>query len=192
MCIIERYLIRKGEVIMLYIISQVFVIISYALLACTYFGKDKKKILIMSFGAVVCNAIAYSLLGAVSGVIMSFVAIARNIVFLVREGKEKAQYIDWLILIVLSLVIIVFSCFTYAGVFSLFSGFGTLIYTYSAWQKSPNNYKILGVPASLCWIIYNAYVGSLFGIILESILFVFEIGGIIKMIKDSKMIKTLN
>jgi hypothetical protein len=58
-----------------------------------------------------------------------------------------------------------------------------MIYTYSAWQKNPKIYKILGIPASLCWIIYNIYVKSIFGIILETALLAFELVGTIKSYK---------
>ena len=169
---------------MFYIISQVFVIISYALLAGTYFYKDRKKILIMSFGAVASNAIAFIFLGAWSGVVMSLIAMTRNIIFLYRGNNTKINYIDWIILGVLYAISIVSGCFTYVGVLSLFSMFGTMIYTYSAWQKNPKVYKLLGIPASLCWIIYNIYVESFFGGVLEGILLIFEIIGTIKAYKN--------
>ena len=78
---------------MLYIISQVFVIASYAFLAFTYFNKDRKKILVLSFLAVASNAIAFVFLGALAGFFMSVIAMIRNIVFIYR-GKDKIEYID--------------------------------------------------------------------------------------------------
>jgi hypothetical protein len=169
---------------MSYIISQVFVIISYALLALTYLAKDRKKILTMSFLAVLANAIAFILLGAWSGFVMSLVAMGRNIVFLIRGNDKKINYVDYIILGILYLIIAVSSYFTYVGLFSLFSVFGTMIYTYSAWQKNPKVYKLLGIPSSVCWIIYNIYVSSVFGAILESILLIFEVVGTIKALKE--------
>ena len=82
---------------MLYIISQVFVIASYAFLAFTYFNKDRKKILVLSFLAVASNAIAFVFLGALAGFFMSVIAMIRNIVFIYR-GKDKIEYIDYIIL----------------------------------------------------------------------------------------------
>ena len=169
---------------MAYIISQAFVIISYALLSFTYLAKDRKRILIMSFLAVFANAIAFILLGAWSGFVMSLVAMGRNIVFLIRGNDKKINYVDYIILGILYLIIAVSSYFTYLGLFSLFSVFGTMIYTYSAWQKKPKVYKILGIPSSICWIIYNIYVTSVFGAILESILLIFEVVGTIKALKE--------
>ena len=163
---------------MIYIISQIFVIISYTFLSFTYFSKDKKKILIMSCASVLFNAIAFMLLGAMSGLAMSVVGIIRNIIFLIRGKNEKINYVDGLILSFFFAIMIASIIFTYSGVFSMFSILGTIIYTYSAWQKSPRIYKILGIPSSICWIIYNIYVASIFGTILESILLVFEIVGV--------------
>ena len=170
----------------MYVISQIFVIISYVLLAGTYFYKDRKKILIMSFGAVASNAIGFIFLGAWSGVVMSLIAMTRNIIFLYRGNDKKINYIDFIILGVLYAISIVSASLTYTGILSLFSMLGTMIYTYSAWQKNPKVYKLLGIPASLCWIIYNIYVASVFGYILEGILLVFEIIGTVKAFKIDK------
>lgn len=160
---------------MIYVISQIFVIISYMVLSFSYFNNDKKKILVMSCAAVVCNAVAFALLGAWSGFFMSLVAIIRNCFFLISGKKEKN---NWISLMFFFIIMAFLAFFTYEGIFSLFSMFGTMIYTYSAWQKSPRVYKILGIPTSICWIIYNIYVISIFGAVLESALLIFEIMGV--------------
>jgi uncharacterized membrane protein len=74
----------------------------------------------------------------------------------------------------------IFACafMTYDGVLSLMSIFATTIFRYSAWQKSPWIYKLCGIPVGILWIIYNVYLGSLFGWILEGALFLFVVIGI--------------
>ena len=47
-----------------YIISQVFVIIMYTLVSLTYYVSNRKTLLIMSFCAIVSEAIGYTLLHA--------------------------------------------------------------------------------------------------------------------------------
>ena len=56
----------------------------------------------------------------------------------------------------------------------------TMLYTYSVWQKNTKVYKWLGVPVSLCWITYNIYISSLFGIILETVLMTSAIIGYLR------------
>ena len=81
---------------------------------------------------------------------------------------------------------IVFAIFTYTDFLSLMSVFATMLYTYSVWQKSTKVYKRLGAPISLIWIIYNIYIKSLFGIILEIILMSAAIIGLIREEKSTK------
>ncbi len=130
-----------------YIISQVFVIIMYTLVSLTYYMSNRKTLLIMSFCAIVSEAIGYTLLHAYTGLAMCFVALIRNAIFLVDEKKNgKTEIIskkDIAILLILFSITIISSIFTYDGIFSLLSVFATMLYTYSMWQKKTITYKIL-------------------------------------------------
>lgn len=174
-----------------YILSQVFTIINYALLGVTYYAKDRKKILVIGFLSIVANAIAYILLNAWTGVAMCVVALIRNIIFWMDEKKngkrETINKKDIIILVILYSTIVVSTIFTYDGFLSLLSVFATSTYTFSVWQKKTNVYKLLGIPVGILWILYNIYVKSIFGIILESILLVCSISGYLlerKKLKD--------
>ena len=70
-----------------YILSQVFTIIMYILLALTYYAKDRKKVLILSFLSIIANGIAYVFLSAWSGLAMCIVALIRNIIFYSMKRK---------------------------------------------------------------------------------------------------------
>lgn len=164
-----------------YILSQVFTIINYALLGVTYYAKDRKKILIISFLSIIATAISYILLDAWTGVAMCVVALIRNIIFYIDEKKngkrETINKKDIVILIILYSVTIISTVFTYDGFLSLLSVFATSTYTFSVWQKKTKVYKLLGIPVGILWILYNIYVKSIFGIILEAILLVCSISG---------------
>jgi len=162
----------------------------YALLAATYYAKNRKSILILSFLSLVTNAIAYILLEAYTGLAMCVVAFVRNIVFMIDEKKNgKSEEIgkkDVILLIVFFGLIIVATAFTYEGLLSLLSVFATMIYTYSVWQKKTKVYKFCGIPVGVLWIFYNLYVKSIFGVILETILLICSIVGYILEIKKQK------
>lgn len=166
-----------------YILSQIFTIINYTLLGLTYYAKDRKKILIISFLSIIANGVAYILLSAWTGLAMCIVALIRNVIFILDERrngkKDTINKKDIIILIVLYLITIISTIFTYDGFLSLLSVFATSIYTYSVWQKKPSMYKILGIPGGILWILYNIYIKSIFGIILESILLICSISGYI-------------
>lgn len=166
-----------------YIISQVFTIIMYVLLAITYYAKDRKAVLTISFLSLIANGLAYAFLSAYTGLAMCFIALVRNIIFLIDEKKngnsENISKKDIIILIILYIITIGSTVFTYDGPLSLLSVVATMIYTYSVWQKKTNIYKLLGIPVGILWILYNIYVKSIFGIILESILLICSITGYI-------------
>ena len=173
-----------------YILSQVFTIIMYILLGVTYFLKDRKKILIVGFASLIANALEYVFLFAWTGVAMCAYAFIRNTMFLIDENKngkrESINKKDILVLIILYLMIVIFTAFTYDGLLSLLSVVATAFYTYSVWQKKTLIYKLCGIPVGILWIMYNIYVMSLFGIILESILLRASTSGYLMELKKQK------
>lgn len=159
-----------------YVMSQVFTILMYVLLAITYYVKNRKTVLVISFLSLVANAIAYVLLNAYTGLAMCIVALIRNIWFIIDEKKngkqEKIVKKDVVSLIIIYILTIISTFFTYEGFLSLLSVFATMLYTYSVWQKKTIVYKLCGIPIGIWWVLYNLYVKSIFGVILEAILLV--------------------
>lgn len=171
-----------------YVLSQIFTILMYALLAWTYFLKDKRKIVIISALSLVANIIAYILLGAWTGLAMCVVAMLRNLYILWEEKKYGKREInekrDYIFLAIVYLGIILATIPTYEGFLSLLSVFATSLYTYSIWQKSTKVYKFCGIPVGILWLAYNVYVKSIFGVILEGILLISSIVGYIAEVKS--------
>ena len=178
------------EIDFIYILSQIFTILMYALMAWTYFLKDKCKIVIVSAFSLVANIIAYVLLGAWTGLAMCVVAMLRNLYILWEEKKngkrETNEKCDYIFLAIVYLGIILATIPTYEGFLSLLSVFATSIYTYSIWQKSTKVYKFCGIPVGILWIAYNAYVKSIFGVILEAILLIASVIGYVAEVKSAK------
>ena len=71
-----------------YKISQVLTVLMYVFLGMTYYAKDRKKVLILSFLSLIANGLAYVFLSAWSGLAMCVVAFIRNIIFLIDEKKN--------------------------------------------------------------------------------------------------------
>lgn len=166
----------------LYVVSQLFAVVSYAFLASTYILKRRKLILLFNFGFLAAGLISFICLSAWVGVAMYAIGFIRSIIFILQDKKNKSESIDkidWYILAFLSLITLVSGIVLYDGFFSLFSMFATLIYTVSVWQKNTKLYRILGIPVSVLWICYHVYISSLFGIILEFCLLLCVIVGLI-------------
>lgn len=178
------------ELTVSYILSQIFIIINYALLGVSYYCKNRKTVLVISFMAVIANGLSYVFLNAYSGLAMCILALIRNIIFLIDEKKngksEKITKKDIIILAILYIIAIISAVFTYEGPLSLLSVVGTMLYTYSVWQKKTIIYKFMGIPVGIAWIIYNVYIMSVFGIILETVLLVCSSSGYIIELKKNK------
>lgn len=174
----------------IYVLSQIFTILMHVLMAWTYFLKEKRRIVIVSALSLVANIIAYVLLGAWTGLAMCVVAMLRNLYILWKEKKygkrEKLEKRDYIFLAIVYLGIVLATIPTYEGLLSLLSVFATSIYTYSIWQKSTKIYKFCGIPVGILWIAYNAYVRSIFGIILEAVLLIASIVGYFKELGAAK------
>lgn len=184
------------EITVQYIISQVFTIISYLFLASTYYVKKRKSVLILNCIVQISFIVAFLLLRAWTGLVMTIIALIRNIIFVIDENKngkrEHMNKTDIIILVVLYIISIVSAVFTYEGFFSLLSVFATMLYTYTVCQKNIKTYKLLGIPTEILWICYNIYIKSLFGIILELIMFGVCCTGYIKEInKERKIMKEI-
>ena len=176
-----------------YIFSQVFTTITYALLAATYFAKNKRSIILLSGASLITNALAYILLGAWTGLAMCAIAMLRNLYILWDEKKhgksKKITKKDVVFLIIIYIAMVLVTIPTYDGFLSLLSVFATALYTFSIWQKSTRVYKFCGMPVGVLWIFYNGYVKSIFGVILESALLVASTIGYISEIKKQKRTK---
>jgi len=155
-----------------YILSQIFVCLCYVFLGLTYVTKKRNWILYFCLIALAFNGAHYLLLKKWAGFGVVCVAVIRNILFLVQQKiKALDKYIidDWIILIFLLIISIMFAFFTYKSPFDLFTIAASIIYTISVWQRNIKAYKILGIISSLLNIIYVVYIRSLFAIILESV-----------------------
>ena len=173
---------------MRYILSQIFVVITYGLMGATYYAKNRKILLIFNMAAILTNATSYFFLSAWMGVCTTLVALVRNIVFLIqnKESSDKINWVDWGTISFFVCVLTAIAIVTYDGSLSLFSFFSSLTYTIAVWQRNEKIYKILGVISSVCTIGYFVFIRSLFGLILELILFVFIVVGAIRFFRKQK------
>ncbi len=175
---------------MLYILSQILVCLAYVFAGVTMIIKDRTKILIFNFTATACFCLSYLCLFAWAGVAMNAVSILRNIVFFLIT-KYTANSINqkwWEIggLVFIEIIIVICAVFTYDGFLSLMPIFAAALYTYCIWQKNNWVFKIISMTNSVMWIAYNAYVNSIMGIVLESIMIMCGIVGLIKLANSKK------
>lgn len=90
------------------------------------------------------------------------------------------------VLILVLVAIGVVTVFTYEGPLSLLSVAATVLYEISIWQKSTKVYKFMGIPVAFCWMAYNGFERSIFGVICELAMFVASIVGYMREVKARK------
>lgn len=175
-----------------YILSQAFTVVEYSLLGLSYFAKKRKLVVVLDILSMVSGIVAYILLGADLGMALSVIILLANFYYLWDENKHNAKERavlhprDFVVLtLVLGLITIV-TVATYDGPLSLLSVAATVLYEISIWQKSTKIYKFLGIPVAICWMLYNGFVLSIFGVICEAFMLLSSIWGYreeVKMLK---------
>ena len=162
----------------------------YAVLIASYQFKKRRNILIASIVAILLNSLAYIFLHAWTGLAMCGIALLRSIYSLWDEkyhGQSKTMTArDIVVLIVTSVAIVAVTIPTYDGFLSLMSVFAALAFTFSIWQKNTLVYKAMGIPVAVLWIIYNGFVGSFFGVVLEVFLCAASVYGFVKALRENQ------
>lgn len=156
-----------------YILSQFLVVVYYLIYSYTFHLKESNKILIFGIMATIISSISYLLLNAYTGMAMCFIAIIRNLLF--KKDKRSVWY-----LILILLLTIIASVFTFDSYFCLFNIVATLIYTYALWQVNVKVYKLLGIIVNGFMIVYNISIQSILGVILISVAFISSLLGYFK------------
>ena len=171
-----------------YISSQIVALIVYSLLVITFFYKKRKGILYISTASVFLQIPMFLLQDAWSAAAMSCIVLCRNIYMMIvykeTESEETTKEDKRAGLIILTAIIIC-AYFTYEGFGSMLAVVGTLIFTYSLYQKNVFAYKWLNIICCLVWLFYSIYIFSIVQIIFEVILTISAVAGTAKHIIDN-------
>ena len=168
----------------IYILSQVFIVLAYAFNFATYLFRNRTFIVISNLVSSCLSMVSLFFLSAWTGLGNVVIGIFRNVAFMIRDKvKGKEDYItktDWCIYGGIEVATILVGIFTYAGLPSILAMFSMSANSLAITQKNPFLYKIVNIPASLTYVIYNFLIASYFGAICETIIFTTIIVGIIR------------
>lgn len=148
-------------------IAQIFGIGAMISLFLIYQQKSRKNLIICKLSADLFWVFHYLCLGAYGGIVPNFVGIFRELVFMQRENKKWAQIFIWPILfIVLNWAL---GIRTFNSPINILPIAASTFVTVSLWLKNPTLTKIISVPVSITFMVYDYFVGSWIGIINESL-----------------------
>jgi len=167
-----------------YIFSQIFVAFAYVLTFVTYLLRNRNKIIVVNLLSSCMSVVSLFLLAAWTGLGNVVIGIFRNIAFMVRDKylgeSDKITKTDYAIYAGLEVAVLTVGIFTFAGLPSVFAMVSMSINNFSVTNKNPFLYKIINIPASLTYVVYNILITSYVGAILEVVVLSMVILAIIR------------
>jgi len=149
----------------------------YALfLILSNFGKTTKQILLMQTISFFFKTIHYYLLDGISGFLTSLISMMRNLIF--YKIKSNKLWTTLFILIYITIGIL-----TFKNIITLLPVFATIIYTLIINYNNPKYLRYGMSITSISWLIYNFYIISYSGIIIQIIMLISNITAIISLDK---------
>jgi hypothetical protein len=116
--------------------------------------KDRKKILIFQILVTALWTLHFILLKNPTGAAINGMQAVRSVIYLKKEDNKWAQWLGWpVIFIVISVAI---GIITWESPLSLLPVIATSLSTVSLWMKKPKTIRLLTVPVSVLWGIYDA------------------------------------
>lgn len=161
-----------------YLASQVIVVVAYIILGIGLSKKERLQILASSSVYQSLMIIHFALLGGVTGIIASIIALFRNFLFIYNEKKKKENS-PWF-LVLFGAIAIVSTIVFYKSIADVLPCILTLVGIYSYWCRSTKVTRIGNLIISGCYIVYALYLHSWLSIACELYLVVTTIIGYIK------------
>ncbi len=148
------------------IIAQLFGLGAMVSLFLTYQQKNRKSILAAKLSADLFWVAHYWCLGGTAGMIPNAVGIFREIIFLHRKKHKWANSMLWPMLFILMNWLL--GMRTFHSAFNLLPIAASTFVTVSLWIDHPRLTKLISLPVSLAFIIYDVSVGSYVGVLNEA------------------------
>ena len=139
--------------------------IAMLLLFITYQINDRKKILLCQVAISICWIIHYTMLGAVSGLIINLICFARNLLFYQRDRRKWIS--SSAVPVAVCLLEIIMTLVVWKNIADLFALIGAPLQTAALWMKNPRRIRLIMISASPLWIVYDCMNGSYVGIATE-------------------------
>lgn len=144
--------------------------LGYALLALSYFKKEKRQILFMQIFSYLFFLVHYYLLSGITGAICNLVGLLALVVIYFFEKykiKNKIYVVIFFIMLLLAVNIM-----TYQNIYSIFPTVASIIAVASFLGNSENNIRGIGIIAAICWLVYAIVYKSYVSIVFEVITFI--------------------
>ena len=141
--------------------------VAMACLFLSYQQKNRKGLITYKLSADIFWALHYALLGAYGGMIPNGVGIFRELVFVQRDKHKLAN--SPFIPVIFILINFALGISTFKSPINILPITASAFVTVSLWLRNPKLTKIISIPVSLTFLIYDLFIGSWIGMVNESI-----------------------
>lgn len=166
-----------------YIFGQFLGLVAIALGFITYQMKTQKQILLLQIITTAVFGLHYLMIGALTGMAMNLLGIARTLTYYFRYGKKGGERI---IPIFYAVVLGAVGILTWEAWYSIFVFLGLVIHTLCLAFRDPQKMRMSILVTSPLVLIYDVFTLSIGGIVYESVAIVSCIIGIVKYKKNYK------
>ncbi len=128
--------------------------------------KKHNHIVLCKTASELVFSVQYILLGAWSAAVLDGFSVVRNLLFC-RFVKKKISTTP--VIIIFGIFVVATGFFTYDGLTSLLPIASKLLTTVSYGMKKEKILRLITLPSCIMWVIYNIYVGSIAGVLTDSL-----------------------
>ena len=148
------------------LIAQIIGFIGLAVSILAFQFKKHRGIVLTKSLSELIFSIQYILLGAWSGAILDFISVIRNLLYghLVKKNRSTTP-----VIIAFGIFVLATGFVAYDGWVSLLPVVSKLLTTISYGLKKEKWLRLITLPSCIFWIMYNAYIGVIAGILVDSL-----------------------
>lgn len=165
---------------MSFIITQSIGIIAFVILICSYYKKEKYKILLLQIIASVAFLIHYYLLDGITGAMCNIISLIMLIIIYIIGDKINNKKNKLILISILIMALTLICIITWKNIFSIFPIIASIVILGSFMFKKENTIRWLGIVGAISWLIYGIICKSYSAIIFELITIVTTFIAIIK------------
>ena len=140
-----------------FILSQIFGTIALVILIYSFQKNEKDELLKLQVFSSLFFSIQYIFLNAITGCLMNFMTLIRNMIF------RKSKNIKYLIIVIILMILL--SIISYNGPISLLPTIAVILYSIAIWQNNLTITRIVEVISCTLFIIYNIKFYAITGLI---------------------------
>ncbi|MBR2725458.1 YgjV family protein [Candidatus Saccharibacteria bacterium] len=162
--------INSGGISVFYAISQIFALVAFLCDLVAIQQKKKSSLLNFDTLAAFCSVLHYAFLGAWAGMASKIITTIRNAIA-AREAalKHRSPKLLPFVFVVLYTII---GIFTFESIFSVLPILAPSLYAIVIYMCDVKKVRYAAVATNIMWLIYNIFVFSIVGIIVQVVLIV--------------------